>query len=263
MTNSYPSMTFYRIIESARMPQRADRSACGTLPIRAVRYCEALCSAAAFGWWAFTPIDLGLVWDGSDIFWSHPRANSWLPLDRSAQCPGLSYSFNETAPADLRGCAPPLVTALPEPGTVQLWTGLMIRTRPNWHALVRAPANLPLPGGYNLYEGIISSDTWFGPLFTNLRLMRTGSPIWMKADFPLVQIQAIPSEVYSDAVLSDVTVIPSMAALSPEDWANYRKNIATPNTDRNRAFGRYARQARKAMSGDATPNRSPVAKIVA
>ena len=33
---------FYRLVEDARPPQRADRSAVGTLPTRAYRYCEAV-----------------------------------------------------------------------------------------------------------------------------------------------------------------------------------------------------------------------------
>ncbi len=40
---------FYRLIETARPPQRADRSAAGTLPTRAYRYCDAVTSATAYG----------------------------------------------------------------------------------------------------------------------------------------------------------------------------------------------------------------------
>ena len=35
-----PRVTFYRFLPNARMPQRADRAAAGTLPTRAFRYCE-------------------------------------------------------------------------------------------------------------------------------------------------------------------------------------------------------------------------------
>ena len=50
---------FHRLIPGARPPQRADRSAAGTLPTRAFRYCEAATSASGFGWWLFPPMDLG------------------------------------------------------------------------------------------------------------------------------------------------------------------------------------------------------------
>ena len=40
-SRSEPVLRFYRVIEQARLPQRADRSAAGTLPARAARFCDA------------------------------------------------------------------------------------------------------------------------------------------------------------------------------------------------------------------------------
>src|SRR5690348_4003087 len=65
--SSSPIVHFYRLIDEARLPQRADRSAAGTLPTRAYRYCEAVTSASGFGWWIFPPTDLQFMWDGHDI----------------------------------------------------------------------------------------------------------------------------------------------------------------------------------------------------
>ena len=39
-------VTFHRLIPNARLPQRADRSAAGTLPTRAYRYCEPATTAS-------------------------------------------------------------------------------------------------------------------------------------------------------------------------------------------------------------------------
>src|SRR5450432_1464097 len=191
-----PTVRFYRLIEQARLPQRADRSAAGTLPTRAYRYCEAVTSAAGYGWWVFPPTGLRFIWDGADIFWTCDDLDDWEPLSPSAQLPGFSAAFDGAAPEILKGCAPPMLTALPEPGTLQIWTGLMVRTLPGWHLLVRAPANLPLPGGFSLYEGIVEADTWFGPLFTNLRFTRTHSPIALRPDFPLLQLQPLRAATY-------------------------------------------------------------------
>ena len=44
-----PLLTFYRFIEEARLPQRADRSAGGSIPTRGFRYCEPVTTASAFG----------------------------------------------------------------------------------------------------------------------------------------------------------------------------------------------------------------------
>ena len=50
MTATPAIVTFYRLIPEAALPQRADRSALGSLPTRAYRYCDAVTSAAGFGW---------------------------------------------------------------------------------------------------------------------------------------------------------------------------------------------------------------------
>ena len=47
-------VTFHRLIPSARLPQRADRSAAGMLPTRAFRYCEPSSTASGFGY--YTPL---------------------------------------------------------------------------------------------------------------------------------------------------------------------------------------------------------------
>ena len=145
---------FHQIAGRGRAPVRADRSAMGTLPMRAVRYCEALTSATAFGWWLFPPIGIEMLWDGSEIFWRCDDAPDWMPLLPAAQLPDYAATFDAVAPEALKGCSPPFLTALPEPGTVQLWTGLIARTAPGWHLLVRSPANLPQAGGICLFGGL-------------------------------------------------------------------------------------------------------------
>lgn len=243
--NNPRTTQFYRLIETARPPQRADRSACGTLPMRAVRYCEAVTSATAFGWWAFAPMDLQLLWDGHEIFWNHSDADDWMPLLPSACHPSIDSAFARNAPADMADCAPPMLTALPEPGAIQIWTGLFVRTLPDVHVLVRSPVNLPSGGGYSVFEGIIETDQWFGPLFANLRLTRTHSPIRLRADYPLVQVQPLPAQAYSDAVLDDFTTAGGVEAFSALEWEDYRSTIVTPNDNPDRAFGAYAVRARK------------------
>ena len=244
MSEKSPStavVTFYRLIEQARLPQRADRSAAGTLPTRATRYCDAVTSASAFGWWLFPPMDFSLLWDGEDVFWQFQE--DWLPLS-AAQFPHQSARFDEAAPAELEGCSPPFLTALPEPGAVQIWSGLFARTRPEWSLLIRPLANLPSAGGFALYEGIVETDRWFGPLFTNLRLTRTDMPVRFRADYPFAQVQPLPRFIYADEML-EAAAVPSLAAFATEDWDAYRRSVVQPNDDPERPPGLYAVAARR------------------
>jgi Family of unknown function (DUF6065) len=239
-----PCAHFYRLIEDARLPQRADRSAAGTLPTRASRYCDAVTSASGYGWWVFPPMNFSLYWDGHDVYWTYEGQQSWLPLS-AAQFPHFRRCFDEAAPNAIKGYAPPFLTALPEPGVVQVWTGLIARTAPEWSLLVRPVANMPRTGGYELYEGIVETDRWFGPLFINLRLTKTDTPIRVAADLPFIQVQPLPRIAYADETLSAVSLSPEMAALTDDDWNDYFETVVRPNIDPDRPLGEYAVRVRK------------------
>ena len=139
MTATGPIARFYQMIEGGLAPQRADKSAGGTLPVRAYRYCDAVTSAAGFGWWVFPPANLQLLWDGEEIFWHCDGLDDWVPLLASAQFPGQSARFDLAAPPALCGCSPPFLSALADPGVVQIWTGLMVRSAPGWSLLGTRP----------------------------------------------------------------------------------------------------------------------------
>src|SRR3712207_8325252 len=57
-TTLFRSVQVFRATPAAILPMPADRTALGTLPFSAVQYCEALCSASAFGRYAFPAADL-------------------------------------------------------------------------------------------------------------------------------------------------------------------------------------------------------------
>lgn len=243
-----PLVTFYKLIPEARAPQRADRSAGGTLPTRAFRHCEPATAAAGFGWYLFPPIDFSLVWDGTEVMWTHEGADGWYPLE-AAQFPGFADHFDAHAPDDVKSFSPPFLGTGADAGIVQCWTGIFARTAPDWSLLVRPPANLPRRLGYELYEGIIETDHWFGPLFTNLRLTRTDRPIEIKKDYPLLQVQPIPRYVYANETLAAFRNFDDMTALTETDWQAFRDTVVAPNVAEVRPKGKYAAEARKKERG--------------
>ena len=167
-----------------------------------------------------------------------------MPLS-TAQFPYMSQAFDGAAPAHLAGCSPPFLTALPEPGAVQVWTGLIARAAPGWSLLVRPPANLWVGGGYTQYEGIVESDRWFGPLFTNLRITRTDVPVRIRAEIPFLQVQPLPRRVLTDDLLGRMDFVGGMAEFDASDWADYERSVVAPNDDPTRSLGQYSIAARK------------------
>lgn len=247
-----PHVTFYRLIKTARFPQRADKSAAGSLPTRAFRYCEAATSAAAFGYYVFPALNFSVIWDGNDMSWTWEGAEDWHPL-RSAQFPGFAAEFDSVAPPDIREFSPPLVTALQEPGLLQIWTGVIARTAPGWSLLVRAPVNMPRSGLFEPFEGIIETDRWFGPLITNVRLAKTDRPIDFRADYPLVQVQPIPRGIYDEALLNNYSLVPDLSGLRPEEWDSYYQTVVRPHVQEHRPRGQYAATVRKRRKSEADP----------
>nr|WP_294516281.1 DUF6065 family protein [uncultured Rhodopila sp.] len=217
----------------------------GTLPVRAAQYCEAITSASGFGWWVFSPIDQEFLWDGNTISWRCDHVPQWLPLQPSRQFPDYSDAFDRDAPEAMRGCAPPFLTALPEHGCLQMWTGLIARTAPGWHLLVRSMPNLRQTSSIEPFEGIIETDRWFGPLFINLRFTRTHTPVQIWHDYPLAQVSPLLPKCYSSDTLDRIAVETGLSSLSAQDWDLYHATIVEPNDRRNRPFGGYAAAVRR------------------
>ena len=245
-----PLVTFHRLVPQAPMPQRADRSAIGTMPTRAFRFCDALVSASAFGYYVFPPIGFSLLWDGRGVAWKWQGEPDWHPL-QVAQFPNFAGHFDGIAPERIRGFSPPFLGTMQEPGIVQIWSGLIARTAPGWSLLVRPLANVPQAQGFELFEGIVESDRWFGPLFTNVRLLKTDQPIEWKPEYPLFQVQPLPRSVYDDKTLNDVELVSGLGDFRLEDWDDFYETVVRPNVQPDRPRGQYAVAARKRRSSEA------------
>ena len=121
----------------------------------------------------------------------------------------------------------------------------MARTAPRWALLSRGVANVPRTQGYDNFEGIIETDTWFGPLFTNIRLTRTNSPVEFHVRRPLFQVQPLLRQCYQEPSLEVLEV----TDLKPDDWQRFAATIK-PNTNQMRALGHYAVGTRKRLRGE-------------
>jgi len=214
------------------------------LPTRAFRFCDPVTTASAFGWYVFPPFAFALKFDGTNVQWTFDGSDDWHPLGKT-QFPDFAGYFDQRAPADLQGCSPPFMTAFPEPGYVQIWSGWIARTKPGWSLLVRPVPNLARSLGYQLFEGIVETDSWFGPLFTNLRLIKTDVPIEFQAGMPLFHVQPVERSLYESRLLDDFDVVDEMEDWSQAEWDGYRSTVVAPNLVEDRCPGQHAVKLRR------------------
>ncbi len=240
-----PLVQFFQMVPGGFPPRRADKSVGGVIPARALRYCEAITSASAFGWYVFLPMNFKVVWDGHDMLWTYPGVDEWLPLTRDAvQYPGFSQQFDQYAPPDVRGFSPTFLAPSIQSGQLQIWTGCIAKTAPGWSFLVRGVANLSHSQSYQMLEGIIETDKWFGPLFDNIRILKTDVPVEFRSDIPFLQVQPVRKEVYADKLLQNFNV-KNLDELSADDWQAFHRTVVVPNITPDRKRGQYAVAVRK------------------
>jgi Family of unknown function (DUF6065) len=242
------TVTFFRAYPDAISPMRAEKSALGTMPTMAYRHCEPMRTASSFGWYFFPPVDIQLKWDGSDTFVRQGRR--WQPLTQQ-YLPGFEDYWNSHAPSDLKGLVPPYISRLPIRGVIQIWTGFFCKTKPGWSVLIKPPVNIHGSNFYSAFEGIVESDH-FGPfpLFMNIQLHATNVPIELIKLSPLLQLQPLRRDSYSEEAHLAVEKVglaidnESEAGLSKLDWKGYRNAIRVEDASAPPEFGRYTRDTR-------------------
>ncbi len=206
--------------------------------------------AASWGWYVFPPIDIALRFDGINVEIFHD--GRWMTL-KEAYLPGLFELWNANCPPHLRGLAPPYIRPLPtERGVVQVWSGYLIRTDPDWSCNIRPLSNVFQSNDYRHYEGIVETDE-FGPspLFTNIQLLSTNTTIQFLNTDPLFQVQAIRRSSYSQES-QRARILPVFQPRSDDDpqmtdadWDGFRKTVrALVDTETHRV-GEYGAACRK------------------
>lgn len=221
---------FVQIYPDAPAPVRGDRGLSGTVPLRGFQFCEPFCAANELGWLAYPPIDFALKWDGSNVSWYEAANDDWAPL-RSAMLPGFADSWNQSAYRNEKLEPPTFLSALPEPGLVQIWSGLVARSPEGWALLLRPPANLPRSLGFEVLEGVIETDWWFGPLITTIRLCQINEPILFLRQRAIVSMHPVPKVVLQPNFYDSVQIQKGLAAFDEADWQEFQKALTLHGQD--------------------------------
>lgn len=238
-------ITFVRAASNAVDPVSADRAALGTIPFAAYQYCEAVCAASSYGWYAFPLENLTLRWTGAEVLIL--AGGRWGVLSSLAPRTLAEY-WDSHCDRTALGMVPPLATSLFVPGLVQVWTGLLVHSLPGWSTLVRPPVNLPTSSLFQTYEAVVETDVYGPwPLFANVRLLSTQVDIEISMSKPLMQVQPILQQCYRGSKAErGVAGVRELESLSAEEWVGYERTVRPLSPlESDRLIGQYAALVRK------------------
>jgi Family of unknown function (DUF6065) len=191
---------FFHIFAEGPSPKPADPSIAGALSLRAYKYCESFVAANALGWYIYPAFDFDLRWDGHVCLVRLLGSNRKWSVLHTIIPPELSEQIAQGWPGGPKSCPGvfPFLSYAPEYGIVQVWPGLVVRTRPGWVSLVRPLANYPHEGAFEVLEGIIETDWWVGPLLSVLRVVKTDHTIQFRRTIPFAQLQLVHRDALAD-----------------------------------------------------------------
>lgn len=236
------SFVFFRATSDVPSPKRADPLVLGSISQRAALYCEPLLAASGYGWNLYPPLDFELLWDGNLTYWRELQSENWMALNPSVLLPG-SDAFTESAPPQHREYTKfPFLARAPEPGIVQIWSGLIVRSPHGWASHIAPVANYPRQGSFDVVEGVIETDWWCGPMITPVRILKTDVAVTFRRSSPYCQLKPLLKECYSSDFQESFQAPIVAEEFDEQEWILLSESIAPRNNDCARR-GSYRKEA--------------------
>lgn len=240
---------FYRATAEVPAPQKADPMVLGSIPQRAAAHCEPLLAASGYGWNIFAPCDFDLIWDGQLVYWRHADSETWLRLGDPAMLP-MGDAFSQAAPAEYREWTHvPFLARAPEPGIVQIWSGLIVASPSGWASHIAPPSNYPRVNPVDVIEGIIETDWWFGPLITPVRILKTDVPLAFRRKSPYCQLKPIKTECFRSDIFSRARNETVAEGFDADRWANFAQALKARN-EAHAKRGSYRKEATRVRKSE-------------
>ncbi|MER8518629.1 DUF6065 family protein [Mesorhizobium sp. M0644] len=233
---------FYRVWPEAPFPAQPSITINGEIPARAHQFCEPYLVANSVGWLLYPPTDFNLIWDGAQTLIQFEGEDTWVVVDHIF-LPGFADLWLKYFPDRLSIAMPVFIEAFPERGILQIWTGYFCRTEPGDSLWIRSPINQTSSNAFRIVEGIVETDWWAGPLFTNIEIVKADFPIAFRRHCPILQIVPFP-KTYHQMRRNDVVRVSDIDNGFPASYLDSmeqtfrRRNSENPGSYRRMTRGR-------------------------
>lgn len=197
------TLRFLRVWPEAPLPIKAGPAIAGNIPTRAHQFCEPFLVANSMGYLVYPPIDFNLYWDGAQSYIQFLDREDWILIDRLF-LPDSIDMWRKMVDEELEDTLPVFLEAFSERGIVQIWTGYFAETTLGESLWIRSPINFDRSHSFQIIEGIVETDWWAGPLFTNIEFTKTDVPISFRKDTPFLQVFTLPKSCHDKEAIRKV-----------------------------------------------------------
>ena len=198
-------LTIYKTHPKACRIEKAEKTLKDTADKNGIKWCMPYKIANQMGFWIYPPIDFEITWHGGRDF-TYKNYEEYDDTDYSIihsmlRAPELTKSEKW---CHINIGRSKFTYGLVEEGVVQVYTGSIFRTPPNWCLQIRSPINFPERQPYYVMEGIIESDWMQYDIWINLVFTQKFKPLRFSPENKTPIAQLVP--IHRQAFTSDWSI---------------------------------------------------------
>lgn len=212
------NLKIWQIHPKASRVEVAEKTCKGTANAAGVKWCGPYSSANRMGFWIYAPIDFDFICDNGNykVNMLEEFSDEDYKIVKSLEKPEDNFDLERWM---IPGVGRTKFTwGAVEKNVVQIWTGLIFKTPPEWSLLIRSPINFPKTNFF-VMEGILETE-WLQ------------YDIWINLVCPIDQVVSIRKE------MPLAHLIPIHRDSFDEDW-QIQTNVINRDTEENNTVFEY------------------------
>ena len=177
-----------------------------------IKWCMPYKIANQMGYWIYPPVDFEITWHGGKDFtyknYEEYDDSDYGIISSLLRAPELTKLEKWCSVGTGRS---KFTYGLVEAGVVQVYTGCIFKTPPNWCMQIRSPINFPERQPYYIMEGILETDWMQYDIWMNLVFTQKYKPIRFKPsdNTPIAQLVPIHRQSFTSEWQSNEKMINS------------------------------------------------------
>lgn len=219
------NLKIWKVHPKASKIEAAEKTCKGTANAGGVKWCGPYSSVNRIGFWVYAPVELDFICENGEykVKMLEDYSNEDFNIVKSLE--------KSTDNLDLEKWIYPSVGRTKftwgavEKNVVQIWTGLIFKTPPEWGLQIRSPINFPKTN-YHVMEGILETEWLQYDIWINL-VCELNQVISIRKDMPLAHL------------------VPVHRSSFDEDWEFETRPINRDNEEDNAVFEYWAEYNKK------------------